>query len=224
MIEGPILVISRNPIVRDRLSALAARTGREIVLLDAFTRMGDVLRAAAVVVDLDIEGAIEAAGVIRERWPVALRAAFISMPDRERWDAATTAFDLVVNRGAVAAQLEAKLATWDGPPTGIRIRMFDERDAAGRLGLIHLQETSAGPVAIYHLGSKFCAVSDVCPHAGAKLSKGTLEGGVITCPEHGSQFEVCSGERVRGPADDPIRSFSVAVTDGIVYLELEEDA
>lgn len=224
MTDGPLVVVSRNPIVRDRLSGLAERTGRPIVLLDAFTRMGDVLSPAAVIVDLDVDGAIEAAEIIRERWPATLKAAFISMPDRERWDAASAVYDLVANRGAITAQLASKLQTWTGPPTGIRIRLFEERDAAGRLGLVHRQETSAGPVAIYHIGSKFCAVGDVCPHAGARLSDGPLEGGVITCPQHGSQFEVCGGARVRGPADDPIPSFSVVVENGLVYLHIEEDA
>lgn len=224
MIEGAFIVVSRNPIARNRLQAAADRAGRPCVLLDDFTRMGDVLVAATVVVDLDVPGSETAATIIRERWPKALAAAFISMPDRERWEAAAASYDLVANRGAIGTQLLTKLETWDGPPAGVRIRLFDERDAAGRLGLVHRQETSVGPIAVFHIGSKFCAVRDVCPHAGATLSEGTLEGGVITCPLHGSQFDVCSGERVRGPADDPIPSFAVAVSGGVVYLELEEDA
>jgi len=224
VIEGTVVVVSRNPVARGRLEAAAGLMARPSILLDDFTRLGDVLNAAAVVVDLDVPGWDAAVAIIRERWPKALAAAFISLPDRERWEAAAVLYDLVTNRGAIAAQLSSKLSTWDGPSSGIRIRLFEERDAAGRLGLVHRQETSAGPVAVYHLGSRFCAVDDVCPHAGGTLSQGTLEGGVITCPLHGSQFDVCSGERVRGPSDDPIASFALVVEGGIVYLELEEES
>lgn len=224
MIQGTLVVVSRNPVVRGKLEAAAGRLGIPALIFDGFTRIGDVLQAAAVVVDLDVPGWENAVEIVRERWPKAMTAAFISMPDRERWEQAAATYDVVANRGAIAAQVEAKLATWEGPPSGIRIRLFDERDAAGRLGLVHRQETSVGPIAVYHIGSKFCAVGDVCPHAGATLSEGTLEGGVITCPLHGSQFAVCGGERVRGPADDPIPSYTVVVDAGVVYLEIEEDA
>lgn len=223
MIDGPVIVVSRHPVARRRLAEAAERLGREAIVLDDFTRMGDVLRASAVVVDLDVPGADAAATIIRERWPEAMAAAFISMPDRERWDAANQSYDLVANRGSIAAQLTDRLPAWQGPPKGIRISLFEERDVAGRLGLVHRAETSAGPVAVYRLGSTLCAVADVCPHAGARLSEGTITGGVITCPLHGSQFDVCSGERMRGPADDPIRSFPIVVKDGMVFLELEDD-
>lgn len=224
LLEGAIIVVSRNPIVRGKLESAAARMDIPCLMFDGFTRIGDVLAAAAVVVDLDVPGWDGAVEIIRERWPRALAASFISMPDRERWDAATVTYDLVATRGAIAAQLTAKLATWDGPPSGLRIRLFEERDAAGRLGMVHRQQTSAGPIAVYHVGSRFCAVRDVCPHAGATLSDGTIEGTIITCPLHGSQFDVCSGDRVRGPSDDPIPSYPVVVSGGIVYLELEEDS
>lgn len=36
-----------------------------------------------------------------------------------------------------------------------------------------------------------------CPHFGGKLSKGKLEGSVVTCPLHGSQFDLASGKVVR---------------------------
>jgi len=210
--------------VRRRLETAAEAIGVRALFFDAFTRIGDVLEACAVVVDLDVPGWEGAVEIVRERWPKAMAAAFISIPDKERYEQAAATYDLVANRGAIAARLQAALPAWEGPRSGIRIRLFEERDAAGRLGLIHRQETSVGPIAVYHIGSKFCAVGDVCPHAGATLSEGTLEGGVITCPLHGSQFDVCGGARMRGPSDDPIPSYAVVVDGGVVYLELEEEA
>lgn len=36
-----------------------------------------------------------------------------------------------------------------------------------------------------------------CPHLHANLTKGTLDGTVLTCPLHGSQFDLTDGSCVR---------------------------
>jgi 3-phenylpropionate/trans-cinnamate dioxygenase ferredoxin subunit len=36
-----------------------------------------------------------------------------------------------------------------------------------------------------------------CPHMGGDLSKGSLRGSVVTCPRHGSQFDVRDGRLIR---------------------------
>ena len=46
-------------------------------------------------------------------------------------------------------------------------------------------------------GDKFYAASNVCPHMGGNLSQGTLEGIIVTCPRHGSQFDLKDGHVVR---------------------------
>ena len=43
----------------------------------------------------------------------------------------------------------------------------------------------------------------------------------ITCPLHRSQFDVRTGERLRGPADERIPTFRIVVDGGIAYLELD---
>jgi nitrite reductase/ring-hydroxylating ferredoxin subunit len=40
----------------------------------------------------------------------------------------------------------------------------------------------------------YFAIDDVCPHAGASLGFGTLEGNALVCPLHGWEFDVFSGE------------------------------
>jgi nitrite reductase/ring-hydroxylating ferredoxin subunit len=62
----------------------------------------------------------------------------------------------------------------------------------------------------------------MCPHAGATLSEGEVEGSIVTCPRHGSQFDVCTGERVRGPADEGLRTMRVVEEDGFVHLLTDE--
>ena len=43
----------------------------------------------------------------------------------------------------------------------------------------------------------FYAADNRCPHMGGKLSEGKLEGTVITCPLHHSQFDLTDGHVVR---------------------------
>lgn len=42
-------------------------------------------------------------------------------------------------------------------------------------------------------GGKYYAADNRCPHLGGKLSQGKLAGTVITCPRHGSQFDLTDG-------------------------------
>ena len=47
------------------------------------------------------------------------------------------------------------------------------------------------------VGDKYYAADNRCPHMGGKLSQGKLEGTVVTCPLHGSQFDLSDGRVVR---------------------------
>jgi len=49
-------------------------------------------------------------------------------------------------------------------------------------------------VALFNVGGKFYALDGVCPHAGGPLGEGTLRGTIVTCPWHGWQFDVTSGQ------------------------------
>jgi len=44
---------------------------------------------------------------------------------------------------------------------------------------------------------RYYAVDNRCTHMGGKLSGGKLEGTVVTCPRHGSQFDLRNGHVVR---------------------------
>ena len=55
-------------------------------------------------------------------------------------------------------------------------------------------------VLVVNIAGKFYAVADKCPHFAGDLSKGRLEGSTVICPRHGSQFDVSTGKRLKGPA------------------------
>jgi 3-phenylpropionate/trans-cinnamate dioxygenase ferredoxin subunit len=52
-------------------------------------------------------------------------------------------------------------------------------------------------ILLARVGGKFFAAENVCPHMGAKLSQGKLEGTVVTCPRHGSKFDLSDGHVIR---------------------------
>jgi nitrite reductase/ring-hydroxylating ferredoxin subunit len=64
----------------------------------------------------------------------------------------------------------------------------------------------------------YAAVDDRCTHRGGSLADGVLACGVVTCPWHGSQFDVHTGEVKAGPAEQPIRTYRVEEADGQVRL------
>lgn len=64
---------------------------------------------------------------------------------------------------------------------------------------------------MFNVGGGFCATQARCTHRQGPLSEGTLDGSTVTCPWHGAQFNVCSGAVLRGPAKDPLKTYTVTV-------------
>jgi nitrite reductase/ring-hydroxylating ferredoxin subunit len=51
-------------------------------------------------------------------------------------------------------------------------------------------------VLVAKVGDKYCSIANKCPHLGLPMAKGKFENGVVTCPFHGSKFEICTGKNV----------------------------
>jgi 3-phenylpropionate/trans-cinnamate dioxygenase ferredoxin component len=52
-------------------------------------------------------------------------------------------------------------------------------------------------ILLARIAGKYYAVRNKCPHMGGDLSMGKLEGAIVTCPRHGSQFNLTDGSVVR---------------------------
>lgn len=53
------------------------------------------------------------------------------------------------------------------------------------------------------------ATDDMCSHEDASLSTGALKGECVSCPLHGSRFNVRTGEPMEEPATQNIRTYPV---------------
>ena len=71
-----------------------------------------------------------------------------------------------------------------------------------------------------NLGGKVFCLDGRCTHAGAPLSEGTLNGEVLTCPWHYSQFNIISGEVLGGPAYKHLKSYHVEERENAVFIDL----
>jgi len=60
-------------------------------------------------------------------------------------------------------------------------------------------EVDGKEVLIANIGGKFYALSDKCGHMNALLSMGNLKGNTVTCPFHGSKFDVTTGRKLTEP-------------------------
>jgi nitrite reductase/ring-hydroxylating ferredoxin subunit len=83
--------------------------------------------------------------------------------------------------------------------------------APGRLLAI---DVDGHRVAVANVDGRLFAVGDSCTHRGCSLSEGDLSGTVVTCPCHGGQFDVTSGEVVAGPPRVATPTYPVQVVDG----------
>ena len=75
-------------------------------------------------------------------------------------------------------------------------------------------------VALFNVDGTLYALDGVCPHQGGPLGEGELAGCIVTCPWHGWQFDVSSGQhqlnsRMRQP------SFPLRVEGDAVFIDLE---
>ncbi len=71
-----------------------------------------------------------------------------------------------------------------------------------------------------NVGDKVFCLDARCTHAGSPLVEGTLDGAVLTCPWHYSQFNITNGEVLRGPAYKPLKTYPVELRENFVFVDL----
>jgi len=67
------------------------------------------------------------------------------------------------------------------------------------VGQMKLFKTQDKEVLVVNHEGRHYAVGGRCSHMNGELARGKLEGKMVTCPRHGSVFDVTTGECVTGP-------------------------
>ncbi len=81
-------------------------------------------------------------------------------------------------------------------------------------------EIDGNYLALYNVEGQLFVTDDTCSHEEASLSDGFLEGYLIECPLHGSQFDVRTGEVLSLPAVQPIKTYAVQIEGDDVLVDL----
>lgn len=99
----------------------------------------------------------------------------------------------------------------DRPPTGAAGPTWTTIGASTGVtpGNLAAFPMAGGPIAVANVAGTYYAFDDTCTHRRCSLAEGELDGTVVTCVCHGSQFDVTSGAVQHGPAETPVGSYAV---------------
>jgi nitrite reductase/ring-hydroxylating ferredoxin subunit len=75
-------------------------------------------------------------------------------------------------------------------------------------------------VALFNVGGTIHAIGGLCTHRGGFLGEGDLDGTVVTCPLHGAEFDVTTGQVVGPPAEQSVPTFKVIVEGEDISVEV----
>jgi nitrite reductase (NADH) small subunit len=77
-------------------------------------------------------------------------------------------------------------------------------------------------IALFNVEGNFHALDGVCPHQGGPLGQGILTGCIVTCPWHGWQFNVTTGQHQTSQSlVHP--SFPIKVDGDGIYVDISDE-
>jgi nitrite reductase/ring-hydroxylating ferredoxin subunit len=77
-------------------------------------------------------------------------------------------------------------------------------------------------IAVFHVGARFFALDDRCSHADAAMSDGWITGNCVSCPWHGAEFDLATGEALSLPATKALRTYPVVIVGGKIEITVAE--
>lgn len=96
----------------------------------------------------------------------------------------------------------------------------DELDAGSDM----VVEIDGEQVALFNVDGEFYAIGNECTHQGGPLGEGDLDGETVTCPWHGAEFDVTSGECLALPATNPVPEYDVEVENDEIRIAPRDES
>lgn len=75
-------------------------------------------------------------------------------------------------------------------------------------------------IALFRAGEQVYAYPNVCPHKGGPVGEGLVVDGIVTCPWHGSQFDIATGTCVGGPAATPLEAIPIDLSGDDILVDV----
>ncbi|MFM0179488.1 Rieske (2Fe-2S) protein [Paraburkholderia aspalathi] len=76
-------------------------------------------------------------------------------------------------------------------------------------------------VVLFNIDGTIHAIDNACPHQGASIANGHLDGCVLRCPAHGLRFDLRTG-CMPGASGLSLTTFPVRTIDGKLFVSLED--
>ncbi|MDE2861479.1 MAG: non-heme iron oxygenase ferredoxin subunit [Chloroflexota bacterium] len=86
-------------------------------------------------------------------------------------------------------------------------------------GAVMLVDVDGERIALVNVDGELYAVADECSHEGCSLSEGDVDGRMLVCPCHGSDFDVTTGEPASPPAYESVATYAVRVDGDDVLVQ-----
>lgn len=100
--------------------------------------------------------------------------------------------------------------------------MAGELPAEGQLkGFVDGRATEPLALCVGVVDGRPYAIDNACPHARAPLAGGDLCGTAVTCPVHGWQWDIVTGESLR-PGDPAVQTYEVRVYGAVAFVRIPE--
>jgi 3-phenylpropionate/trans-cinnamate dioxygenase ferredoxin component len=77
-------------------------------------------------------------------------------------------------------------------------------------------------VCLANVGGTYHAIGNRCTHFHCPIAQGVLRDNIVTCPCHGSQFDIRTGEVKRGPATMPEPVYETKVEGSTIMLRQKQ--
>jgi len=103
------------------------------------------------------------------------------------------------------------------------VKIFKSLEEANKMVLpqsIRLLKIGEKRICLINQDNNFHAIDDKCPHMGAPLHQGKLNGfGEVICPLHEYRFNVQTGTECASKCDD-VKNYKVIANEEGVFIEL----
>lgn len=93
----------------------------------------------------------------------------------------------------------------------------DIKNGSSKSFSIHTGEEKIAEIAVFNLDGIYYALSNSCIHKGGPLSKGFLNGDIVTCPWHGWKYSVKTGKAPH-KGGDSVNSYPVKIIEDKIYV------
>ncbi len=83
-----------------------------------------------------------------------------------------------------------------------------------------LVEVTGQEIALFNLDGDIFAVDNTCTHSGGPLAEGDIESDRVTCPWHGSIFNIKTGGVLGPPALEGMATYGVRATGDDIEIDV----